>query len=119
MSALCILALGAAEAQVPQVFSIGVSERKRIWFGMLAVGTVYLRINNASGNCAKFYWKYGPIKRGVGTLCNDAQLKNFSPVAALWIDRPETATAVALSDDARALNLTPLCKVGVPCPFKP
>lgn len=119
LCALALMLLASAAAQAPQVFTIAAGERKQIWLGVLTLGTVYLRINNASGNCAKFYWKYAFIKRSVGTLCGDAQLRNFSPIAALWIDRPESATAVALSDDARALDLTPLCKVGVPCPFKP
>jgi len=122
ISALAIHTLSFSAAQIPQppqVFTVHAGERARIWFGVFAIGTVYLRINNSNNNCAKFYWTYAFIKRSVGTLCNDIQLKNLSPIAALWIDRPESVTAVALSDDVRALDLTPLCKVGVPCPFKP
>lgn len=119
LAALSMSALDTVTAQSVETITVAAGERRRVWYGVLTMGTIYLKVRNASGNCADFVWRYGPFRRRVGTLCGDAQLKNFSPVAALWIERPATITTVAVSDDARAINLMPLCKVGVQCPFEP
>lgn len=119
LAALGAAAQDTAAAQDVPVITVAAGQRKRVWLGVLTMGTVYLKIRNDSGNCAKFFWRWGPIKHPVGKLCGNAQLSNYSPLAALWIERPETITMLAVSDDARAVDLTIVCKLEIQCPQPP